>query len=40
MTEFPGNTEGWATSVDLSNWGYITAAPDGMNVYTFKRVLF
>ena len=40
MAEFPGNREGWATSVDLSNWGYITAAPDGMNVYTFKRVLF
>ena len=36
----PLNTEGWATSVDLSNWSYATPPPAGMNVYTFKRVLF
>ena len=36
----PQNTEGWATSLDLSNWTYLTATPEGMHVYTFKRVLF
>ena len=41
ITVRPGNTEGWAYAVSLAQGWYITSqVPPGMNIYTFKRVLF
>ncbi len=41
VTVTPGNNYGWAVAVGLSQGWYVTSqAPPGMNVYTFKRLLF
>ena len=41
VTIQPGNTEGWAVGITLSNGWYVTSqVPPGMNMYTFKRILF
>ncbi len=41
VTIVPGNTEGWAAGITLSQGWYITSqVPPGMNMYTFKRILF
>jgi hypothetical protein len=40
-TVTPENAEGWATAVILLNGWYVTSpVPPGMNLYTFKRVMF
>ncbi|HWE85518.1 MAG TPA: hypothetical protein VG267_11275 [Terracidiphilus sp.] len=37
----PANNEGWASSVYLNTgWSILGGVPDGMQMYTFKRVLF
>jgi hypothetical protein len=37
----PVNNEGWASSVYLNTgWSILSAVPDGMQMYTFKRILF
>ena len=41
VTVTPGNTEGWATGIILWNGWYVTSqVPPGMNIYTFKRIMF
>jgi hypothetical protein len=41
VTVTPGNTEGWAVAIELWQGWYVTSqAPPGMNIYTFKRILF
>ena len=41
ITVSPGNTEGWAVGVELWQGWYVTSqVPPGMNMYTFKRILF
>lgn len=41
ITVAPGNLEGWAAGVYLSRSWFITSqVPQGMNIYTFKRVMF
>lgn len=41
ITVQPGNSEGWAVAVELWQGWYITSqVPPGMNMYTFKRILF
>jgi hypothetical protein len=37
----PGNTEGWATTITLWNGWYVTSqVPNGMSIYTFRRIMF
>ena len=37
----PANTEGWAVSTYLEpGWNFVSPVPDGMRIYTFKRILF
>ncbi|MGB8888940.1 MAG: hypothetical protein WCC87_19585 [Candidatus Korobacteraceae bacterium] len=41
VTVTPGNTEGWAAGIELWQGWYVTSqVPPGMNMYTFKRILF
>jgi hypothetical protein len=41
VTVSPGNTEGWAVAITLSTgWSITSQVPPGMNMYTFKRIMF
>jgi hypothetical protein len=41
VTLSPQNSEGWVTTIILLNGWYVTSpVPPGMNMYTFKRVMF
>lgn len=41
VTLTPQNSEGWVTTIILLNGWYVTSpVPPGMNMYTFKRVMF
>jgi hypothetical protein len=41
VTIRPGNTEGWAYAIILWDGWYVTSqVPPGMNMYTFKRIMF
>ena len=41
VTVRPGNTEGWAVAIKLWPGWYVTSqVPPGMNMYTFKRIMF
>ena len=41
VTLTPENSEGWVTTIILFNGWYVTSpVPPGMNMYTFKRVMF